>query len=149
MNKFVAKWKRYESRAKSVGPDSVSLGDEKYTLKQGENREKPIMKNPSHKASVNEGALKELILFAPEEKVGVFTQLFKNTLKRLGVKRFRGVHPFTKFGSYKGSRPSPLDVKTWLSDLDAKDPRYAADILFLKRIYVTATQRDFTPLDDE
>jgi len=149
MNNLVAKWKRYESRAKPVALDSVSIDEDKFVMVQGTNREKFPMPDPKSKTRINKGALIELILFGSKESVDQVKTLVDKTLARLKIRRLRRVKPFTKTGWYKGGRPSTHRILWWLNGLDADNPNYTEDIEFLKKISVTIAVRDFTPPEDD
>jgi hypothetical protein len=159
MSKLVEKWNKHAANPRLTGLDSVNLDGVEHKLVMPEQRlgsydvnspSKGIekMKNPNHKVSVNRGATQELVMLGPEIDVMNFKREIERTLNRLGIKRLGRVRPFAKIEFYKGGRPSIHGLIRWLDDLTF-DIKYESDISFLKRIYVTILNRNFTVPEDE
>ena len=98
------------------------------------------MPDPLAKAVVNMGVLKDLVFYGPDDRVIALKGLLEKAFSRLGIKRFRGVRPFTKTGWFKGGIPSNLDIKAWSTAVTDED-KYAEDVEFMKKLYVTIKSR--------
>ena len=150
MNQIVQKWRQQSEARRNPGPDSIDFFGEKITLPNKETQTKKVgaMNDPKHKATINRNALVELALRGPMGQVEALKLQLEDTIKRLKIRRFKGVEPFSGFPQFKGGYPNPHRIAFWLDDLKRGDDRYLDDLEFLKQVYVTVLQRE-EPVDDE
>jgi len=141
MNRIVRSWDKYMTRPKSNGPDVISVEGERVSLLQQQFKvEVKKMSHPDRKVSINQGAVRELALFGPVDRIEQLFQETYRTVKRLRL-RTKSATPFEGTVRFQGGRPNNHDITRWLDDLDKKDERYVEDIEFLRSLHVTLRGR--------
>jgi hypothetical protein len=104
------------------------------------------MPDPKAKIRINEGTLRELVLNGPEANVTAVRGNIEQAFKRLKVRlprALKGVEPFKNARPYVGGRPNHHDVRRW-TEAVTREEKYQDDLVFMKRIYVTILNRDFS-----
>lgn len=96
--------------------------------------------HPDRKACVNEFGVIDFAMNGSVSKLVVLHSLTTKTIRRLRI-RTRGTKEFTKTPrGGLGAYPSISKVRFWLDDIKKTD-KYSDDIVFLKKLHVTLSNR--------
>jgi len=94
------------------------------------------MPDPKSSISINKGAVQELALYGPQDRVEALYRETFQTTKRLGLE---GGKVFRKQARFQGGRPSIHDIIRWLNSLTTESSE--EELVFLKRLHTTVRNR--------
>ena len=139
MNRVVKSFEKYRSRVQGKAdiPDALNLEDIKVPV-NGPTRilEARKMGDPKSSVSINFGAVQELAVYGPQERVETLYREVAATAKRLGTAKGRAFRGGTR---HKGGRPNIHDIMRWLNALGTESS--STDLKFLGRLYSTLRSR--------
>lgn len=142
MNSIVRAWDKHHALKKPDVPDALTIDDVKVAL--GGN---PMVQE-LRKVAINKGAVQELAVHGPVERVEALLRETQRTLVRLGVDPTKA-KVLRKKVRFQGGRPGIHDIKRWLDDLrkpgetegDEVTKQLNTDIQWLCRLHNTVKER--------